>query len=670
MLSGAKPFEAASAPETLTAIIRDEPEPLEKRAPHVPGPVRWLVERLLAKEPSERYDATRDIVRELKGLRDHLSTWTQASPATRPDWKAASRWIPMAAGAVLLLALGAIAGRRTAPPPLPPPRQKYVTSSGQDSAPAVSPDGRLCAFVSVRDGVSRIWLKQMAGGAEVALTGGPDFAPRFSPDSTSIFFIRREGSGSSVYRVPTLGGPPQRVLAGAAEVDVSPDGALIAFVRNSVPAELWVAGSDGGGERLLDKGMDFQVRSPRWSPDGRWVATTRGEINVGSPWTVVLVSPSTGEKRVLPAPAGLGELSDLAWLRDGRSLVCGRRDQAIVPSSPGVYFVQDVRTGAFEPIAYSLGVGKGLDVEGPGRLLVEFLSVPTNLLEIPLTKTAARKWLTQGSQVNFQPLLSGDGKSLVFTSNQGGNSDVWELDLGTGALRPLTSDPASDSDVFRSRDGKTLLWSSSRTGHFEIWGAGGDGSAPHRISDDGVDAENPSLSPDGSAIVYVSFNVKKLGIWKIRPDGTDAKLLAPGRKILPEISPDGQWVSYVSQGAVPSIDVVRLADGAPVCRISNVPPGEGFIYGRHRWLPENRRIAFLGGDGAGTALYVQDVVPGADTSATRRKLATFEPDVELHSFGLAPDMSFAVVAARRTSSNLMEIDGLPHDVAPASLRRP
>ena len=75
-------------------------------------------------------------------------------------------------------------------------------------------------------------------------------------------------------------------------------------------------------------------------------------------------------------------------------------------------------------------------------------------------------------------------------------------------------------------------------------------------------------------------------------------------------------------------------------------------------------------DGLGTALFVQDVVPGQDTAATRRKLAVFEPDVELHSFGLAPDTSFAVVASRQPTSNLLEIDGLPPEVAPAGPRRP
>jgi len=675
MLAGAKPFDAASVPETLTAIIRDEPEPLEKRAPHVPAPVRWLVERLLAKEPSERYDATRDLVRDLKGLRDHASTWSVPAPAAERAGNRRLRWVALAAGGALLLVLGALAGRRAAPPPLPPPRQSYITSSGRDAEPAISSDGRLCAFTSSRDGVSRIWLKQLADGSEIALTDGPDKAPRFTPDSTGVFFIRGEAAGSALYRVSTLGGPPQRVLADVSEADVSADGSRIAFVRTRISEkgrtqELRISGADGGGDRLVDTADVFTMRSPRWSPDGSWVATARGQINVGSPWSVVLVSPATAERRVLPAPGGLGELSDVAWVRGSRAVVYGRRDQAIVPASPGAYYLQEVTTGVLRPIAYSLGVGKGLDIGGLGRLVVESLLVPTNLLEVPLSGATPRRWLTQGSQVNFQPLFAGNGETLVFTSNRDGNSDIWELDLRSGGVRRLTNHPASDADVFLSRDGKTLLWSSARTGHFEIWEAGGDGSAPHRISDDGADAENPSLSRDGSTIVYVSFNEEKSGIWTIHPDGTNARLLAPGRNILPEISPDGAWVSFVSQGPTTDIRVVRLLDGAPVFRIPSVPQGKGFIAGRHRWLPDGRRIAFLGGDGAGTAIYVQDVVAGADTSSTRRKLATFDPDVELHSFGLAPDMSFAVVAARQASSNLLEIDGLPPEVAPAAPRKP
>ncbi len=675
MLAGARPFEGASAPETMAAIIRDEPETLEKSAPNIPVPVRWLVERLLSKDPSDRYDSTRDLARDLRITRDRLAS-TSAPAVARPAPRTRrARPALLAAGGAVLLGIGALAGRRTAPPVPPPPRMRFITSSGKDANPAVSPDGRLCAFVSRRDGTARIWLKQLSGGSEIALTGGPDVSPRFTPDSASVFFIRQDPSGPALCRVSALGGPPQRVLADVIEADVSPDGTRVGFTRPAggervLTQELWTAALDGSGARLLDTSTTYSVRSPRWSPDSRWLATARGEANIGSPWSIVLVNPSTGEKRTLQPPAGISTLSDLAWTGDGKALVYGGREQAIVSSSPGTYYVQDVSTGAIRAIAFSLAVGSGLDIAGRGRIVVESLSVPTNLLQVPLAGSGGtRRWLTQGSQVTFQPLVSGDGRQVVFTSNREGNSDIWELTLGSGALRRLTDHPASDADVFLSRDGRTLLWSSDRTGHYEIWGADGDGSAPHRISDDGGDAENPSLSRDGTTVVYVSFNEKKLGLWLIRPDGTNARFLAPGRYILPEFSPDGSLVSFVKQGTPSLIQVVRVSDGAPVFTISDVPAARGFIRGRHRWMPDGRRIAFLGVDGPGTALFVQDVVPGTDTASTRRKLVVFEPEMELHSFGVAPDESFVVVAVRQPTANLLEIDGVPREVAPPAPRR-
>jgi serine/threonine protein kinase/Flp pilus assembly protein TadD len=73
MFAGRRPFGGGSPTETLAAILRDEPEPLEKLAPAVPAPVRWIVERCLAKEAGERYDSTRDLGKELENCRDHLA---------------------------------------------------------------------------------------------------------------------------------------------------------------------------------------------------------------------------------------------------------------------------------------------------------------------------------------------------------------------------------------------------------------------------------------------------------------------------------------------------------------------------------------------------------------------------------------------------------------------
>ena len=68
MATGGRAFARASAPETMTAVIREEPEPIGSRAPETPFPLRWIVERCLAKDPDGRYGSTRDMARDLERL--------------------------------------------------------------------------------------------------------------------------------------------------------------------------------------------------------------------------------------------------------------------------------------------------------------------------------------------------------------------------------------------------------------------------------------------------------------------------------------------------------------------------------------------------------------------------------------------------------------------------
>jgi serine/threonine protein kinase len=73
MATGKRAFQKATGVETMSAIIRDEPEPVARVNPRAPAPLRWIVERCLAKDPEERYASTRDLARDLRSIRDHLS---------------------------------------------------------------------------------------------------------------------------------------------------------------------------------------------------------------------------------------------------------------------------------------------------------------------------------------------------------------------------------------------------------------------------------------------------------------------------------------------------------------------------------------------------------------------------------------------------------------------
>ena len=72
LVTGRRPFEGKTGPEILASIIRQEPRPIGELAPATPAPLRWIIERCLAKASGERYASTVDLARDLAGVRDHL----------------------------------------------------------------------------------------------------------------------------------------------------------------------------------------------------------------------------------------------------------------------------------------------------------------------------------------------------------------------------------------------------------------------------------------------------------------------------------------------------------------------------------------------------------------------------------------------------------------------
>lgn len=73
MVTGRCGFQRHSKAETLAAILRDHPEPVAALNARAPAPLCWVIERCLAKKPSERYESTRELARDLATIRDRLS---------------------------------------------------------------------------------------------------------------------------------------------------------------------------------------------------------------------------------------------------------------------------------------------------------------------------------------------------------------------------------------------------------------------------------------------------------------------------------------------------------------------------------------------------------------------------------------------------------------------
>ena len=240
LAAGKRAFAGASAAETMSAIIRDEAEPLPSS---VPTALRWVVERCLAKDPAERYDSTRDLYRELKLARERLSEASASGPqaVVPPPARRRPRWQVWAAATMAGLAIAAVsfgAARSLWRTPEPPVWTGTMLGGSEMALnPRISPDGHLLAFEAMVDGQSQIAVMKPESGNWSILTRdrnrGPVGTHSWSADGTLIYYDRFTDALQGIFSVPVLGGDERLVLESALSPEPLPDGSLLIVKLNA-----------------------------------------------------------------------------------------------------------------------------------------------------------------------------------------------------------------------------------------------------------------------------------------------------------------------------------------------------------------------------------------------------------------------------------------------------
>lgn len=244
---------------------------------------------------------------------------------------------------------------------------------------------------------------------------------------------------------------------------------------------------------------------------------------------------------------------------------------------------------------------------------------------------------------DYQPDVSPDGRSVVFTRYDGRAMELWRLDLASGEAVALTSNGAVNVEPRISPDGTRLAFvSTAARGQFELVAAplGPQGlGAPQPLvapRDSALDryyyaaadhAINPSWSPDGHRVYFVGNPEVAWGtgdLWSVAADDP-----ADLRRVLeeettwsarPEPSPDGRRVLYSSYHGRQSQQLwLTTPAGAPPLPLTF---GDEDLRNA-RWSPDGRRVAYVSNEGGNTRLFVREVVGGARTEvvpARRREL--------------------------------------------------
>ena len=312
MATGKRAFQRKTGAETLVAIIREEPEPLSQAAPKAPAPVRWIVERLLAKDPEERYASTKDLARDLKSLRDHL-TETSVSGALAPAEPTRTRRrgrLALATATLLVgAALGFLARTLVGGAHAPLKLQRLTYARGSIHCARFAPDGQTIIYSAAWEGRPVEIFSTRADSTESRSLGltGADLLAVSSQGELALSLNRRHLFGfetaGTLARVPLAGGAPREVLEDVEDADWAPDGKTLAVVRlvgNSCRLEYPI------GKVLFE--APGWISNVRVSPDGRSIAFVdhpqKGDNN-GS----VKVVDVSGKLRVTGPNAQRG----LAW---------------------------------------------------------------------------------------------------------------------------------------------------------------------------------------------------------------------------------------------------------------------------------------------------------------------------------------------------------------------
>jgi hypothetical protein len=531
MATGRRAFSGETRPEVLAAIIREEPEPIAAVSPKVPAPVRWIIERCLAKIPGERYASTEDLARDLRSAETHLSELSGVSgagpSAVIVPRREALRLAGVALAAGILAAAGTwLAARRSANPSAVPSYQRVTFQRGNILHGRFAPDGQTVLYSASWEGSPTEVYSTRVDGTESRPLGlkGADLLAVSSTGELLVLVgsstLKSPGGTGTLARVPLSGGAPRELVEQVHAADWLTGGAVA--VQRHIDFDHDELQIPAGTRRF-----DYSGSAPRSSRDGRHVAIARQTTAGGE----VVVLDDAG-KIAWSAPASTAQV---VWHPGGE--LWYSRD---VGEEPGLYAVS--RGGRTRPILRASGWVLH-DIAPDGRLLLE-RAIERSSLRVRLAADAKERelsWL--------------DGSTLVGVSVERGTllfSETFEAGTRAGGvyLRALDGSPA-----IRLADGTATAFSEDGR-----WALVRSVGAPARFSMVPTSAGQPiALDLGGASLVAAAFL-----------PGSEPRLLAT----IGESADRGEVAIVTSKG----VRKLGMSPGFTDLAVAVSPEGDAFAY--------------------------------------------------------------------------------------------
>jgi serine/threonine-protein kinase len=417
------------------------------------------------------------------------------------------------------------------------------------SALALSPDGDVLVFVGRDDdGETRLYRRRISEFDSHPIPGTEGAgSPFFSPDGNWVAFFT-EGE---LRKTPLNGGAVIRVCAspfafGGGWAD---DGTIV--FTGSHASGLSTVSADGGevGTLTTLRPSDGEVGHwwPQVLPGGRGVLYSIWSSSLPTSRIVVL-DLETGENRTLINGASYPRYSsrgNIYYLTPGGMASVPFDAEGLVLSGAAEEMIDQPQSNRFVGVAH-------FAVSATGTLAYLPAGDQTKncqLVRIDANGTEARLQLEPTLFRNLR--VDPRAESVAVTILDGQRSDVWMTPLDSPNLSRLTFSGFNIEPRW-SPDGKWVVFASNRDGPFNIYRKPSNGAGEaERIAASDNHQYPGAFSPDGRYLIFSQATPdSQFDIWVMPFDGgsegASPLLSTPANEYMPAVSPDGRWMTYLS----------------------------------------------------------------------------------------------------------------------------
>jgi Tol biopolymer transport system component len=631
MVTGRKPFAAASQASVISAIMTGEPPPPSSLAAAAPPLLDRLIKACLEKNPDDRVQTAHDVLLQLRWIAEGSQSGVNVSAARsarRPLEALRRAWVPwtlaIAAAAVAVW----LAVRRTDTPVQAPVRSVrsiiLLPERVSLNSAVISPGGDRIVFSGLdRTGRAQLWLRPLDGEAATPIAGTEGgVLPFWSPDGRDIGFF----ADKTLKRIGASGGTPLYLHATDGVGGAWSPGGDILFSASSGPIyRVPASGGQATAVTALDGSRgETAHRYPFMLPDGRRFLFLAMKL-AGSPrdpaYRISVGSLDGGAVRPIVHASFNPQYADgyLLFIRGGDregSLLAQPFDPARLETT-GAPLTVTGHVALYQDFA---GLGS-LSVSRTGVLLYDASRILTRLHWYDREGRPAGVFGDPAPRT--EPSLSPDGSRIAYNVYDAGTqtTQIWVGDLQRNVESRLTSPPGSNAGPLWSPDGARVAYQSDAKHQADIHVRLADGSG----GDEAITDEEGQLIPvawsaDGRMLIAFDrepAGTRLVGLTGIPLTGNRTRLtIVPrvaGNIVGVSLSPDQRWIAYdADETGRREVYVVSFPEGRGKVQISNA----GGFY--PKWTQNGRELLYIAPAGQVMAVGVE--TGGAFKAGTPRPL--------------------------------------------------